>query len=87
MDEATSSVDTETEQLIQNGMQQLLADRICFIIAHRLSTIRGADRICVIERGRITELGSHQELMAKRGHYFELYRQQSLQHATAELSA
>ena len=85
MDEATSSVDTETEQLIQAGMTQLLADRICLVIAHRLSTIRNADRICVIDQGVITELGSHEALMQQRGHYFDLYRQQSLQGATAEL--
>ena len=86
MDEATSSVDTETEQLIQAGMTQLLADRICLVIAHRLSTIRNADRICVIDQGAITELGTHEALMQRRGHYFDLYRQQSLQGATAELA-
>ena len=85
MDEATSSVDTETEQRIQQGMQRILAGRIAFVIAHRLSTIRGADRIIVIEDGRMTEQGSHQELMAARGHYFDLYRQQSLQESSREL--
>jgi ATP-binding cassette subfamily B protein len=85
MDEATSSVDTQTEQRIQEGMQRILAGRIAFIIAHRLSTIRGANRIMVIEGGRITEQGSHQELMTARGHYFDLYRQQSLQESSREL--
>jgi ABC-type multidrug transport system fused ATPase/permease subunit len=86
MDEATSSVDTETEQRIQQGMQRILAGRIAFIIAHRLSTIRNATRIIVIEKGRITEAGTHQELMATRGHYFDLYRQQSLQESSRDLS-
>ncbi len=85
MDEATSSVDTETEQRIQQGMANVLRGRIAFVIAHRLSTIRTADRIAVIEGGHITELGTHQQLMAAQGHYYELYRQQSLQEASAEL--
>jgi len=85
MDEATSSVDTQTEQRIQQGMQRLLAGRIAFIIAHRLSTIRNADRIIVIDAGRITEQGSHHELMSARGHYYELYRQQSLQESSRDL--
>jgi ATP-binding cassette, subfamily B, bacterial len=85
MDEATSSVDTETEQRIQQGLGNVLEGRIAFVIAHRLSTIRNADRIVVIEGGRITETGSHAELMAARGHYFELYRQQSLQESSGEL--
>jgi ATP-binding cassette, subfamily B, bacterial len=85
MDEATSSVDTQTEQRIQEGMQRVLAGRIAFVIAHRLSTIRGATRIIVIEDGRIKEQGSHHELMSARGHYFELYRQQSLQESSRNL--
>ncbi len=85
MDEATSSVDTETEQRIQQGMQRILAGRIAFVIAHRLSTIRNADRIIVIEEGRIKEEGSHRELMTARGHYYDLYRQQSLQESSREL--
>jgi ATP-binding cassette, subfamily B, bacterial len=85
MDEATSSVDTETEQRIQQGLGNVLAGRIAFVIAHRLSTIRNADRIVVVEAGRITEQGTHAELMTARGHYFELYRQQSLQEASARL--
>jgi ATP-binding cassette subfamily B protein len=86
MDEATSSVDTETEQRIQRGMANVLAGRIAFVIAHRLSTIRNATRIAVIEHGRIIELGSHAELIALRGHYFDLYRQQSLTETTRELT-
>jgi ATP-binding cassette subfamily B protein len=78
LDEATSSVDTETEQRIQQGLTQVLAGRISFVIAHRLSTIRAADRILVIEHGRIREQGSHRELMALRGHYYEFYTRQSL---------
>lgn len=85
MDEATSSVDTETEQRIQQGLNRVLEGRIAFVIAHRLSTIRNADRIVVVEGGRITESGSHAALMARRGHYYELYRQQSLQQASSAL--
>jgi ATP-binding cassette subfamily B protein len=76
MDEATSSVDTLTEDLIQRGMETLMQDRTSFIIAHRLSTIKRADRILVIERGRITEMGTHAELLRLRGHYYRLYTQQ-----------
>ena len=84
MDEATSSVDTETELRIQEGLVQLLAGRISFVIAHRLSTIRNATTILVVEDGAITERGTHEELMAARGHYFELYRQQSLNETTRD---
>jgi ATP-binding cassette subfamily B protein len=76
MDEATSSVDTLTEALIQRGMEALMAGRTSFIIAHRLSTIRRADRIVVIEGGRITEIGTHLDLLRDHGHYFRLYTQQ-----------
>lgn len=76
MDEATSSVDTLTEVLIQRGMEALMHGRTTFIIAHRLSTIRRAQRILVIEDGRITEQGTHAELLRKRGHYYRLYTQQ-----------
>jgi ATP-binding cassette subfamily B protein len=76
MDEATSSVDTLTEALIQRGMEALLRNSTSFVIAHRLSTIRKADRIIVIEGGRITEMGSHGELLRQRGHYYNLYTKQ-----------
>ena len=76
MDEATSSVDTLTEALIQQGMEALMHGRTTFIIAHRLSTIRRANRILVIEGGRIVEQGSHAELLRLRGQYFRLYTQQ-----------
>jgi ATP-binding cassette subfamily B protein len=76
MDEATSSIDTETEQLIQRGLETIFAGRISFVIAHRLSTIRRADRILVITQGRIEEAGTHAELLARRGHYYELYTSQ-----------
>ena len=76
MDEATSSVDTLTEALIQRGMEALMQGRTSFIIAHRLSTIRRADRIVVIEAGSIAEMGTHAELLRQRGHYYRLYTQQ-----------
>jgi ATP-binding cassette subfamily B protein len=82
MDEATSSVDTLTEQRIQRGMERLLEGRISFVIAHRLSTIRNADRILVVAGGRIVESGTHAELLARQGRYSELYRQQGLSEAT-----
>ncbi len=76
MDEATSSVDTLTEALIQRGMETMMAGRTSFVIAHRLSTIKRADRILVIEDGRIAESGTHSELLRKRGKYFQLYTKQ-----------
>ena len=76
LDEATSSVDTETEQLIQNAIQTVLEGRTSFIIAHRLSTIRSADRILVIQNGKITEDGTHRQLIAKQGYYYQLYTNQ-----------
>lgn len=76
MDEATSSVDTLTEALIQKGMETLMRGRTSFVIAHRLSTIKRADRILVIEEGRIAEMGTHAELVRKRGHYYQLYTRQ-----------
>ena len=76
MDEATSSVDTETEQHIQRGLANVLEGRIAFVIAHRLSTIRNADRIAVMEAGRLVELGSHEELMRAGGQYARLARLQ-----------
>jgi ATP-binding cassette subfamily B protein len=76
LDEATSSVDTRTELLIQRAMSRLRADRTSFVIAHRLSTIRDADLILVMEDGAIVEQGSHDELLARRGAYWRLYRAQ-----------
>jgi ATP-binding cassette subfamily B protein len=78
MDEATSSIDTVTEELIQRGMEALMQGRTSFIIAHRLSTIRKADRILVIKDGEIEEMGSHRELIKARGHYYNLYTRQLL---------
>ena len=74
LDEATSSVDTQTEQVIQNALTRLLKGRTSFVIAHRLSTITGADRIVVIEGGRIAEQGTHAELLERKGLYYELYK-------------
>jgi len=76
MDEATSSVDTLTEALIQRGMEALMKGRTSFVIAHRLSTIRRANRILVIENGKIAEQGTHAELLKMHGHYYRLYTQQ-----------
>lgn len=76
MDEATSSIDTLTEEMIQKGMETLLKGSTGFVIAHRLSTIRKADRILVIEQGMIKEMGSHRELLKEKGHYYDLYTRQ-----------
>jgi ATP-binding cassette subfamily B multidrug efflux pump len=76
LDEATSSVDTRTEVLIQQAMARLRAGRTSFVIAHRLSTIRGADTILVLENGSVVEQGDHDELLARRGHYYDLYTSQ-----------
>ena len=82
LDEATSSIDTEAEQLIQSAIQTVLEGRTSFIVAHRLSTIRGADRILVIRGGRITEAGTHDELLALGGYYYSLYTHQYRAEAT-----
>lgn len=83
MDEATSSIDTQTEHLIQQGLSAVLRGRINFVIAHRLSTIRAADTILFIEGGRIAEQGTHAQLLRRRGRYFDLYTS----HATMEREA
>lgn len=76
LDEATSNIDTFTERMVQNGIKKLLFGRTSFVIAHRLSTIRDADRIMVIADGEIAECGSHDELMKKKGHYYNLFMSQ-----------
>lgn len=78
LDEATSSVDARTEQLLQEAVNKLMAGRTCFIVAHRLSTIQTCDRIMFIDNGGIVESGTHEELLAKKGRYYELYTAQSL---------
>ena len=76
LDEATSSIDTHTERLVQQGIETLLKGRTSFVIAHRLSTIKKADRIFVIDHGTIMEEGNHSQLMDKRGAYYDLYQAQ-----------
>ncbi len=86
LDEATSSIDTQTEKLLQEGIQEMLKGRTSFIIAHRLSTIKNCDRILYIGNKGILEAGSHEELMAKRGLYYQLYTTQAREQGVAEPS-
>lgn len=87
LDEATSSIDTESEMLIQKALQKVLEGRTSFIIAHRLSTIRSCDRILVVEKGKIIEDGTHESLMKQKGHYFKLYTNQYIEENEEKLLA
>jgi ABC-type multidrug transport system fused ATPase/permease subunit len=78
LDEATSSIDTNSEQLIQKATEKITADRTSIVIAHRLATVKKADRILVMDAGKIVEQGSHQELLAQEGYYKNLYEAQFL---------
>ncbi len=82
LDEATSSIDTETEQLIQTAITRVLKDRTSFFVAHRLSTIRNADRILVIDGGKVAEMGTHKQLIKLRGRYYDLYTTQFKEEAS-----
>lgn len=73
LDEATSSIDTRTEKIVQDGMDKLMKGRTTFVIAHRLSTVKNSDCIMVLEQGRIIERGNHDELISQKGRYYQLY--------------
>ena len=76
LDEATSNIDTQTERLVQNGIEKLLKGRTSFVIAHRLSTIRDCDKIMVVNNGQIVEIGNHDELIKNKKYYYDLYTAQ-----------
>ncbi len=85
LDEATSSIDTETESIIQKAIDKVLEGRTSFVIAHRLSTIKNADRILVIRDGKIVEEGSHKDLIRKKGYYYKLYTNQFIEQKSREI--
>jgi ATP-binding cassette subfamily B protein len=84
LDEATASIDTETEQLVQEAMHVVLKGRTGIIVAHRLSTIRQVDRILLLHKGEILEMGNHHDLMHKKGRYYQLYMNQFMQEVAEE---
>jgi ABC-type multidrug transport system fused ATPase/permease subunit len=86
LDEATSALDSEAEALVQRALDELRKDRTVVVIAHRHATIRGADRIAVLDEGRLVELGSHEELIARKGTYARLHSLQALGAGKPELS-
>ena len=77
LDEATSSIDSQTEKIIQDAMAVLMKNRTTLVIAHRLSTIKNADKIILLDKGKIIEQGNHDELIEKKGKYYEMYKAQS----------
>ena len=85
LDEATSSIDTETEKIIQDTIHKVLKGRTSFIIAHRLSTIKNADKILVIKKGQVIEVGTHHELLNKKGYYYRLYTNQFIREQEREI--
>ena len=80
LDEATSSIDTRTEKMVQDSMDKLMHGRTTFVIAHRLSTIKNSDCIMVLEKGRIIERGSHERLLEQKGRYYQLYTGKTLKY-------